>query len=342
MTTTATLAPHCATGPTTLITGGGGFIGLALAERLLLDGHRVVLFDRQPPPPALLAALPGQVEMISGDIRDTEALDAALSAFPIERVIHAAAITPGPERERGDASGVIDVNVMGTVALIEACARQRSIRRVLCVSSIAVYGMAPPPEETYREDSAWPRPTALYGITKLAAEQTALRLAALHGLDLRVARLGPIFGPWEYATGVRDLLSPHHQTLEAARANRAASLPHALQADWLYSRDAASALVGLLVGTTGEHSLYNVGGERQTDLEQWCAILSERWPQWRATLASTPEKASVRYGLTGSRPALDTERLRQAAGWAPRFDLRAAATDYLQWQAAVTSARTHG
>lgn len=322
---------------TTLVTGGSGFIGLALAERLLADGDRVVLFDRQPPPDDLLAALPGRVDVALGDIRDASALTEQLEIHGVDRVVHAAAITPDAEREKRDATTIIDINLNGTVALLEACARHTSIRRVLCLSSVAVYGMAPPPATdnarlTYREETAWPRPESLYGITKLAAEQTALRLADLHGLDLRVARLGPVFGPWEYATGVRDRLSPHHQTLEAARHGEPASLPHALTADWLYSRDAAAALVALLHSPAGAHRLFNVGGERHTDLEQWCALLAERWPHWTAGLAETPDQASVRYGLPGPRPELDTARLREATGWAPRFDLHAASLDYLQWR----------
>jgi nucleoside-diphosphate-sugar epimerase len=322
----------------TLITGGSGFIGLALAEQLLRKGRSVVLFDRQTAPAALLAALPaGALQSVIGDIRDSAALQRVMVDHSIDQVVHAAAITPDLKRETEDASTVLEVNINGTVALIQACVGQPSLRRVLLLSSVAVYGFAPPPGPTYREDQAWPQPTALYGISKLAAEQIGLRLADLHGLDLRVARLGPVFGPWEYATGVRDMLSPHTQTLEAAREQRETCLPHSLQADWIYSRDAANALALLLDSSDLQHKLYNVGGEVQTDLPQWCACLSERWPQWSASLAEQPEQATVRYGLPGTRPALSTERLRQDTDWSPAFNLATAATDFLHWQSRITA-----
>jgi nucleoside-diphosphate-sugar epimerase len=322
----------------TLITGGSGFIGLALAEQLMRNGRRVVLFDRQPPPSELLAALPtGSIEFVAGDVRDATALQQALDDHCIKDVVHAAAITPDPQREARDARTVVEVNINGTVALLEACIAQGSIRRVLLLSSVAVYGFAPPPGPTYQEDQAWPQPTGLYGITKLAAEQTALRLAHLHDLDLRVARLGPVFGPWEYATGVRDMLSPHTQVLEAAPAGQLSVLPHELRADWIYSRDAAQALGLLLDANRLNHRLYNVGGQVQSDLLQWCGYLGEHWPSWTASLAATPEQATVRYGLPGPRPGLCTERLCLDTGWSPAHTLAEAATDYLHWRSLIAA-----
>lgn len=322
----------------TLITGGSGFIGLALAEQLLRNGQPVVLFDRQPAPSALLDALPkGVVEQVTGDIRDVALLKSVMAQHSVDQVVHAAAITPDLQRETRDASTVLDVNINGTVALVLACTEQPSVRRVLLVSSVAVYGFAPPPGPTYREDQAWPQPTGLYGISKLASEHISLRMAELHGLDLCIARLGPVFGPWEYATGVRDMLSPHTQTLEAALNHQEACLPHSLLADWIYSRDAADALARLLTSTTLKHRLYNVGGEAQTDLPQWCSHLSERWPTWSARLAQRPEDATVRYGLPGTRPALSTERLRQDTDWSPAHSLAEAATDYLHWRSQIAA-----
>lgn len=322
----------------TLITGGCGFIGLALAEQLLRQGRRVVLFDRNPLPAGLRAALPdGALEVVTGDILDVAALQRVMREHYVEQVIHAAAVTPDRQREIRDTASVVEVNINGAVALVQACVAEPTLRRVLVLSSVAVYGFAQPPGPTYRETSAWPQPTALYGITKLAAEQIALRMAELHGLDLCVARLGPVYGPWEYATGVRDMLSPHTQTLHAAQEGKDVCLPHTLQADWIYSRDAARALTLLLDATRLAHRIYNVGGDVTTDLAQWCALLNERWPQLRVTLAQHPEEATVHYGLPGTRPALSTERLRQDTGWSPAYTLAEAATDYLHWQSLITA-----
>lgn len=316
---------------TTLITGGGGFVGLALAECLMASGEPVVLFDRHPPPAGMLARLPGPGPVLAtGDIRSAADVDAALGHPGVARVIHAAAITPDAAREAREPGTVVDVNIGGTVNLVQRCAAAGPrVRRLLVVSSVAVYGVTPPAGARYDEATSAPAPAALYGITKLAAEQAALRLADLHGIDARVARLGPVYGPWEYATGVRDALSPHTQALAALRRGEPVVLPRALRADWLHSRDAAAALVALLRGTALRHPVYHVGGEVMTDLAQWCALLAAAEPAFDWRLAGPDDTPTVRYGLPVDRAALDTRRLREDTGWRPARTLATAAADLL-------------
>src|SRR5207249_720476 len=76
---------------------------------------------------------------------------------------------------------------------------------------------------------------------------------------LIVARLGPVFGPWERTTGTRDTPSPHLQAARLAAAGRRAILPHPGRADWIYSRDVATGVVTLLDADRPRHRVYNVG-----------------------------------------------------------------------------------
>lgn len=327
---------------TTLITGGGGFVGLALAERLLADGEPAVLFDRVAPPAGLMSRF-GQAapQLVLGDILCAADVDAALRTSGADRVIHAAAITPDAAREAREPLSVVNVNIAGTVNLLQCCAsaaqtRRQQLRRVLVLSSVAVYGITPPPGKTYEEASAHPAPAALYGITKLASEQAALRLADIYQLDVRVARLGPVYGPWEYATGVRDALSPHAQVLAAALAGERVVLPRSMRADWVYSRDAAAALAALAMQSELKHVIYNVGGGVMTDLTQWCelvaALVAERQPGWQWRYAQPGDVATVRYGLPVDRAALAIGRLQSDTFWSPSHTLAAAAVDQLAWQ----------
>jgi nucleoside-diphosphate-sugar epimerase len=201
---------------------------------------------------------------------------------------------------------------------------------------VAVYGVTPPAGTRYDEATSVPAPAALYGITKLASEQTALRLGALYRLDVRVARLGPVYGPWEYATGVRDALSPHAQIMAAAIGGQPVVLPRAMRADWIYSRDAAGALAALLAGDALRHTLYNVGGQAMSDLVQWCEGLAANYPgwSWRLLEAGEPaDAATVRYNLPVDRAGLCIDRLRADTGWAPAVSLAAAVEDQMAWQA---------
>lgn len=327
-----------------LITGGGGFVGLALAERLLAEGESVVLFDRAAPPAHLLLRLAQpRLRVVLGDIRSTADVDAALGAVDVDRVVHAAAITPDAVREARDPMSVVDVNIGGTVKLLQRCAAARQsgrrIERLLMLSSVAVYGITPPAGEHYEEAGSHPAPVALYGITKLASEQAALRLGSLLDLDVRVARLGPVYGPWEYATDVRDALSPQAQVLAAALAGDAVVLPRSMRADWIYSRDAAAALAALALTPALQHAIYNVGGSAMTDLLQYCELLAARHPGWLWRLAPSGDgsdrgiQATVRYGLPVDRAGLAIDRLRADTGWSPAFTLAAAVNDQLAWQA---------
>lgn len=317
----------------TLITGGTGFVGLALAERLIADGDEVVLFGANAPPSSVLEQCEiAAAKFAYGDIRSVEDVDRVLSQGPFERVVHMAAITPGPERERAQAGRIVDVNIGGTVNLIERVTATQPIRRIVVVSSVAVYGFSPPaPSGLYEEATTCPAPAALYGITKLAAEQTALRLGVLHDLDVRIARLGPVFGPWEYATGLRDALSPHLQVVSQARAGRAVILPRPMAADWIYSRDAASGLAALLRAGSLNHSVYNLGGGRITDLEQWSRALAAQLGGFAWRVAAPGEAATVAYGLPQDRAALCTARLLADTAHRNRFDPATAASDFLAW-----------
>ncbi|MET0967713.1 MAG: NAD(P)-dependent oxidoreductase [Tardiphaga sp.] len=318
---------------TTLITGGAGFIGLAIAERLIADGEPVVLFDLAAPDDDALARPElGGVPLVTGDIRSTDDIDRALASAAFDRVIHTAAMTPNAQRERDAARQIVDVNIGGTVNLLERVAARPDITRVTVLSSVAVYGFGQPAASgLFEEDLSPPAPAALYGITKLASEQAALRIADLRDLDVRVVRLGPVYGVWERHTAVRDALSPHHQIIAAARAGREVVLPRTMAGDWIYSRDAARGIAAVSNGAGLIHGIYHVSGGVITDLPQCCAIVAEQFRGFRWKLAASEAEGNIVYGLPKDRAPLNVARLAGDTGWRPQYDLAAGMHDYLAW-----------
>ena len=199
-----------------LVTGAAGFVALNVIEHLLAAGREVVGLDRIPLPARAVrdfAALPGHLVMIGGSVLSAADLSRALTVRPVEAVIHCAVITAGAAREKADPESILSVNVNGAVATLTAAAR-RGVPRFVYISSGAVYGSAAMTERI-DEDAARPAPVNLYGLTKFAAESILSRIAEVQGVSLTAVRLGQVYGPWEYATGVRDTLSPMLQTLEA-------------------------------------------------------------------------------------------------------------------------------
>lgn len=318
-----------------VITGGTGFVGLALTEALERADRDVVLFGREPMPDRFVPLL-GNASFIAGDIANGADLDRLFDTVEPEAVVHLAAVTPDREAEMRDPAAVIAVNIGGTANLMRSLSRLASQPRVIIVSSVAVYGEEPPAWGTYREDESLPAPASLYGISKLAAENTAIRLAQLYGMDLTIVRLGPVYGPWEYKTGLRPILSPHGQVLDTWLRGEDVILPRALRGDWLYSRDAGRGIAALLTAGFLPHTIYNLGGEVLTSLAEWAEEL-QSFPQARKwKIAGPGEAANIRFGLSRDRAPLNIERIKTDIGFQPAFSGRVAAEDYMSWLASVS------
>jgi len=320
-----------------LIIGGAGFIGLNLAEQLLADGRAVTIFDRAPPPQAAraaFAALPGRLTVETGDIADHARLG-ALIARHRDGVIYGAAITAGPQREARDASIILAVNLGGLVASLEA-AREARVRRVINLSSAAAWGAAGTRHARLIEDETPEDPRALYPITKFAGERFCSRLAQLWGADIRSVRLSGVFGPWEYDTGLRDTLSPQWQILKALDAGERAILPREGYRDWLYARDAARAVIALLLADALTHDLYNIAPGAPTALLDWGRMAAKALglPQTHCRLAQADETATIDLHMPRDRAPMDIARLVQDTGFAPAFDDAASVADLIAWRAA--------
>ena len=320
---------------TVLITGASGFVGLCLAEAVLGRGADAVLLDAQAVPDsarAFLASHPGNFHEAVGDVRDAALLDRAFRDHAVDRVFQGAAVTGAYARERNAPASIFDVNVMGTLAVLEA-ARRHGVTRFLYPSSVAVYG-----ESNYRyasmdEETTPPVPTGLYGITKYTGERLSLRFVELWGIDVVCARIGVVFGPWERDTGFRDTLSPHCQVTCRALAGEEAVLPpRPYLRDWIYGRDLASALAALLFAETPGYKVYNASSGTVSDVVlPWCERLAGRFPGFSWRLARSAEEANIEFHDPRDRNPQSMSRLEEDIDWRPAFTLDTAFDDYLEW-----------
>jgi nucleoside-diphosphate-sugar epimerase len=273
----------------TLITGAGGFVGLHLLELLLARGEHVVGLSAAPIPDAAaaaLAALPGTFVELVGDVRDGALLARLMAEHGVTQVAHLAAITASAEREVAGADTVLDVNLVGLATVIKACANA-GVRRFLYASSIAVFGGVSADGSLIEEDAPH-APATLYAITKSAGEAVTARLCRLHGLDFVIGRLGRVFGPYEYATGVRDTLSQVFQATALARARRPFSFARPCTKNWNYGPDAAASLDVLLFAPAHAHPVYNLGTPHAWSLAAWCDMLAARLPGAAFAVGAAP------------------------------------------------------
>lgn len=320
-----------------LVTGGAGFVGLNIVQELLERGDEVVSADAGTLPPGAERALAphrGRLAIESGSMLDADFLAALFAKHRIERVIHAAAVTSGPQREARDPSSIVEVNLQGTINVLDA-ARKASVQRIVYIGSGAAYG-----ESLYRlpwlyEDSP-SVPTTLYSITKHAAERMCLRLKELWNLDVICVRLGTVIGPWERDTGVRDNFGTHSQLAALAVAGRSAVLTSLeIQRDWIYAGDVARGVTALAYFDAPRHPLYNLtsGFKWEQPIARWCEALKAAYPQFACRTAGDGEQPNVWY-IDRDRGLMDTGRIAQDIGFRARSIADAYAA-YLDWMRAT-------
>jgi UDP-glucuronate 4-epimerase len=322
---------------TILITGASGFVGLNIVEAALSRGEHVVALALDAlPVPALqaFATLPGRLDTVTGDVLDATLVEDVFARFRPDRVVPAAALTPGAAQERERAGRTLAVNVLAVAGVLEAAARH-GVSRVVYPSSASVYGANAFGPGLLDETATPPLPESVYAVTKFAGERLALRYRHLAGLDVVAARVGTVFGPWERDTGVRETLSPHWQILRLAAAGREIVLPGPGERDWVYARDIAAAILALLDRRGPEPPVVNLGPGSAWPMTAWCAGLAARRPGTRWRLAADPAEANVDYWTARDRAPLANRLLVEQVGYRPRFGLEAALDDYLAWQATL-------
>lgn len=189
-----------------LVTGGAGFIGSHISDRLLADGHRVRILDNFSTGKHENIPASADVEVIEGDVGDYDTVRAAMEQVDI--VFHEAAIASVPETV-GNPLSSERVNYRGTLNILEA-ARHAGVKRVMFACSAAVYGDLP---ELPKQESMPVKPLSPYAVDKLASEQACQMYTHLYGLETVSLRYFNVFGPRQDPSspysGVISIFSDH-------------------------------------------------------------------------------------------------------------------------------------
>ncbi|HET9531174.1 MAG TPA: SDR family oxidoreductase, partial [Blastocatellia bacterium] len=172
-----------------LVTGGAGFIGSHICERLIKEGHHVRVIDSfVSGKEENLSEFAGELELIRGDICDRRLINEAMK--DVYTVFHEAALGSVP-RSVADPVSTHESNITGTLNVLLA-ARDHGVRRVVYASSSSVYGETP--ELPKREDMT-PQPLSPYALSKLAGEQYIFVFKHVYGFEAVALRYFNIFGP---------------------------------------------------------------------------------------------------------------------------------------------------
>jgi UDP-glucose 4-epimerase len=302
-----------------LVTGGCGFVGSRLCARLVADGHEVVILDNLSlgTPANLPAAVVGRARIADVDIRDTDALRQCLERYRPRTVFHLAAIHFIPACN-ADPRRAIDVNVIGTQALVDACAASGTVESIVLASSASVYA---PSEAPLHEGSAL-GPVDIYGHTKVWAEQLMALFHRRTGIPVGIARFFNIIGPGE----TNPHLVPDIITEGAAggvlRLGNLAS-----RRDYIYIDDIARGVISLADVCRRHGSLTcNLGSERAVD--GWHLVrLIEKLHGGAFVVSHDPAKMRP-----SDNPVIvsDCTRAHQLLGWRAEVTLEAGLIETLK------------
>jgi UDP-glucose 4-epimerase len=334
---------------TLLVTGATGFVMSVLGRHWLdaFPSERLVVLDAAAPDAVALryfASVAERLDVVVADVTQPDTWRAALGARNITHIVHGATVTPlsrgtmaeaKREPEAENPGRIIDVNVMGTVAMLDWARTLPGLQRFIYVSSGAVYKHHGPdrPGEPLPEDG-YVMPRRLYGISKLASELITERYGDLFGLSTASVRLSSVYGTMDRVTPSRNFRHvPNriaHMAVEGEKRVRVNTL--AAVGDYIHVEDVARAVVSLLRAPALRYGVYNIAsGTTATvgDLVGWAA---ERRPGFHAEItaagdADILQDATLSDGMWG---AYDISRINAETGWKPR-PVREALHAYMDW-----------
>ena len=247
-----------------LVTGGCGFIGSHVVDRLHAAGHEPRIFDLVESP----HHDPGDVETVRGDLCDSDAVRRAVTGC--DAVLHLAAVADVDQVTR-DPAHADRVNVRGTQSLLDGV-REAEIPRFVYASTIWVYGDATGPE-ALDEDTPLALPKHFYTATKIAGEMYTASYGELFGLEQSILRFGIPYGPRSRPTAV----------VAAFTAKALAGQPLTIAGDgtqsrrFVYVEDLADGVVASLA-PAGANRVFNLVGPENTI---WMSMLQALAPDLR-------------------------------------------------------------
>ncbi|MEK7663826.1 MAG: SDR family NAD(P)-dependent oxidoreductase [Patescibacteria group bacterium] len=296
------------------ITGGGGFIGTHIAKNLSDKGFKVRLFDLDFGNYNILSEKLGnlsEVEKIKGDIFDLNSLTKAMAGS--DYVIHAAAML-GVRNTELKKLGCLNINILGTINVLEACVKER-VKRIIFTSSSEVYGE---PLRYPIEENDFKRPVSLYGVSKLAGEEYMKAYNQKYGLEFSIIRFFNVYGPGQVAEFVmprfiKNVLEDKPPVVYGDGSQIRA---------FCFVEDASEGVSKVLTEENGVNQIFNIGNDEEAisikDLAQKVIKISGKdlKPEFKDMEDSDREASREIY-----RRSPVIYQARQMLNYQPKFSL---------------------
>jgi UDP-glucose 4-epimerase len=290
-----------------LITGGTGFIGLALTNYLSAQGHAVRVLDDLSAGDER-AKLDARAEFTHGDARNKHLLWSLLHG--VDCVVHLAARVSVSESVLYPIE-YNEVNVGGTVSLMTAV-RDVGVKRIVLASSGAIYGEQPiqPVSEHVTLNPETP-----YAVSKLAAEQYVLAIGALCKIETVIVRVFNAYGPGQPLPPVHPPVIPRYLKQVIGGGSALVYSGGQQTRDFVYIDDVVRALALAAQTPNLNRAMMNIGSGQETSISQLITAIEEVTGHSAHRLDRTAEEGGV------SRLVADVRRAREVLGWTPQVGL---------------------
>lgn len=302
-----------------LVTGGAGFIGSHVVEGLLGGGHEVAVVDdlssgRQ-------ENVAEGAEFFRGDVRD--GCGEVFREFRPEAVVHHAAQID-VRRSVAEPDFDAEVNVLGTLRLLENCLKSGTERFVFASTGGAIYGE----QDLFPADEGHPqRPISPYGVSKLTGEKYLHYYAVQHGLRYAALRYANVYGPRQDPHGEAGVVAIFCGRL--ARGERATINGNGEQTrDYVYVGDVARANV-LAVEGDAPSGAYNIGTGHETSVNELYRLLCEESGR------DLPPRHGPGKPGEQLRSCIDPALAGRTLGWRPETDLASGLKETLRYFGAL-------
>lgn len=342
--------------PKALVTGGAGFIGSHTADLLLARGYEVRVLDSLTPPVHRDGAIPDyldpEVELLRGDVRDRQAMAAALAGVDV--VFHLAAY----QDYLTDFSKFFDVNATGTALLYELIVNEGlPVRKVVVASSQSVYGegkyrcpehgvqypslrpesqlragvweVACPvcrgPMEPLLTDEAHVRPHNQYAMSKFTEEMVALNLGQRYGIPTAAMRYSITQGPRQSFRNAYSGICRIFVTRMLMGQSPVAYEDGKQLRDYVYVGDVARANLLALEDSRADYKVFNVGGGAAVSVLEYGALVSE------VLQIDVPVLVPGEYRFGDTRHIISDVAQLRSLGWNPETPLRQVIAEYADW-----------
>ena len=299
-----------------LVTGGTGFIGASLTRMLLKDGHEVHLLVRPGHNDWRINTILDDIHLHSVELQDRLLLDETVKRIKPDCVFHLAA--HGAYSHQTDLNRIIQVNIQGTINLVQACI-EAGFEVFVNTGSSSEYGF----KDHAPDETEWLEPNSYYAVSKSAASLFCRYVSQSQGLNIITLRLYSVYGPWEEPTRLMPTL-----VMRGLQGKLPPLVTPDVCRDFVYVDDVCRAYLMAAASDKVERgSIYNVGTGVQTSMKEVVETAKHLMdipdePEW----GTMPD----RHWSTNIWVA-DNRKIRERLSWQPSYSFEAGLSQTIRW-----------